>query len=281
MGENKQRRESIFRFKQFSVINKESAMKVGTDGVLLGAWCDITAASNILDIGTGTGLIALMAAQRNHEATITAIEIDPVAANEAHQNFQNSPWSSRLNSINADFNAFTEGETTQFDHIISNPPFYTTDIVSPSDTRATARHTGVSLTFETLLTNAQRLLTPTTGKISIITPSESADQIKRIATNLNLTITRQTQVHPKPNTPAKRILWELTNTPMSTKINTTVSTPMGITSDNPQTPQADSKAMHPEQEEDKTQPTQLTIELDRHIYTQQYINLTKDFYLKM
>ncbi|MFI3239840.1 MAG: methyltransferase [Bacteroidales bacterium] len=248
MGESRGKRESKFRFKQFSVVNKDSAMKVGTDGVLLGAWCDITEAKKILDIGTGTGLIALMAAQRNQSAYILAIEIDSIAANEASDNFINSPWNNRLELLNIDFNNFSAVEITKFDHIISNPPFYTTDIHSPNDSRAAARHSNISLTFSSLLTNAKTLLTPETGKISIITPTESAEEIEKIAHTLDLHISRRTEVYPKQGVTPKRILWELTNT------------------------------QPPKQ---STQITQLTIELGRHIYTPEYITLTKPFYLKM
>lgn len=224
-------------------------MKVGTDGVLLGAWCNIEGATTILDIGTGTGLIALMAAQRNQEAEILAIEIDTVASKEATNNFKNSLWNNRLEILNIDLINFAKEQTTKFDHIISNPPFYTTDIHSPNNNRATARHSNISLSFETLLTQAKTLLTPETGKISIITPYQASTQIQKIATQLQLNITHIVEVYPKQGGTPKRILWELTNTTHQTT--------------------------------KQTQTTQLTIEQDRHIYTQQYINLTKPFYLKM
>ena len=99
-------REKIFRFKQFSVINDKTAMKVGTDGVLLGAWCDVDMAQHVLDVGTGCGVIALMIAQRNAQAIIDGIDIDDDAVNEARSNFRNSPWSDRMTAITANFNDF-------------------------------------------------------------------------------------------------------------------------------------------------------------------------------
>jgi len=125
-----------FRFKQFSIKNDASAMKVGTDGVLLGAWAR-TVSGRVLDVGTGTGLIALMIAQREPSAFITAIDIDAPSVEEASYNFFASPWSERLSSSLCDFRTM-EG---CFDQIISNPPFFIDSLKSSDSRRSDARHT--------------------------------------------------------------------------------------------------------------------------------------------
>ena len=109
-----------FRFKQFTVQHQRSSMKVGTDAVLLGAWCELNGAQRVLDVGTGCGVIALMVAQRNADATILAIDIDPASVNEAQENFDASPWAERLHACRHDFNDLTDDEG--FDLIVTNPP---------------------------------------------------------------------------------------------------------------------------------------------------------------
>lgn len=237
-------RESVFRFKQFSVINRDSAMKVGTDGVLLGAWCNISRASTILDIGSGTGLIALMAAQRSN-AQITAIEIDETASAEAKENFINSLWNLRITQITADFSKYYISSCIKFDHIISNPPFFNEGVISPKVQRAAARHATVFLPFETLLKGASKLVSEN-GYVSIITPYDCFQKIEKIADDVNLHISRKTIVYPKPGANPKRILWEFTANPVLSVTNSV-----------------------------------LTIEKERHIYTDEYISLTKEFYLYM
>ena len=117
------RREKIFRFKQFEVVNDRTAMKVGTDGVLLGAWCPVAEARRVLDVGTGCGVIALMVAQRNRQALIEGIDIDQDSIAEARLNFANSPWNNRLTAIEGDFNDM-DGDA-RYDLIVSNPPYFT------------------------------------------------------------------------------------------------------------------------------------------------------------
>ena len=124
-------REKIFRFKQFGVLNDKTAMKVGTDGVLLGAWCDVAGARRVLDVGTGCGLIALMVAQRNKGAAVTAIDIDDEAVGEARINIARSPWSDRVEALCVDFNDFAAQEP--YDLIVSNPPFFTEDVMAAHD----------------------------------------------------------------------------------------------------------------------------------------------------
>ena len=147
-------------------------MKVGTDGVLLGAWCPVEGASRVLDVGTGCGVIALMIAQRNVEAIIEGIDIDEAAIDEAIFNFEQSPWSNRLTARLQDFNGM--GGEKRYDLIVSNPPYFTHGVLPTGDARVQARHTR-SLTYGGLIDGASRLLTAT-GSLSLIT-GESLGQV--------------------------------------------------------------------------------------------------------
>src|SRR6476620_10639106 len=131
---------STFNFKQFTVVQDRCAMKVGTDGVLLGAWTPlVNNPYNILDIGTGTGIIALMLAQRSHAEQIDAIEIDDAAYEQATENFENSPWNDRLYCYHAGLDEFVDEVEEEFDLIVSNPPFYTENYKSDNEQRDAAR----------------------------------------------------------------------------------------------------------------------------------------------
>lgn len=158
---------SDFTFRRFAVAQDRCAMKVGTDGVLLGAWADVHSSSRILDLGTGTGLVALMAAQRAPEASVTAVELDSAAAGQAAENFAASPFGGRLVAICCDAAKFTAD--LPFDHIISNPPFFFSELKSPDAARSLARHVG-GMSPETIGACADRLLTPV-GRLSIIIPA--------------------------------------------------------------------------------------------------------------
>ena len=171
-------------------------MKVGTDGVLLGAWCSVEHATRVLDVGTGCGLIALMIAQRNPLAFITAIDIDCNAIEEARQNFENSAWRSRLQAQCIDFNHYSE-KGDKFDLIVSNPP----------------------LTFTQLMEKAQRLLNHD-GILSIISPIESHKEIVESCMSFNLYINKLTEVIPTENGTPKRLLWEISPTPQICNRNT-------------------------------------------------------------
>ena len=127
----------VFQFKQFSVRHAKSGMKVGTDSVLLGAWADFVARNRILDVGAGTGILALMAAQRNADAMVDAVEIDAVAAEEALQNAENSAWGGRIKIFECDFLRFESG--SKYDYIVSNPPFFDSGERAPDARRAMAR----------------------------------------------------------------------------------------------------------------------------------------------
>jgi len=179
-----------FIFKQFAIRQDKTAMKAGTDGVLLGAWCDLDGATQILDIGTGTGLIALMCAQRAKDAKIIAIEIDQDAYNQAVENINESRFKDRISVINEDFRNYNNNQT--FSHIISNPPFFTETTGSPNKKRMLARQ-AESLPFDVLIKGVAKLLMPG-GKFSVIIPwGEKLDFVRLCALN-GLHLCRKTAV---------------------------------------------------------------------------------------
>ena len=198
-------REKVFRFKQFSVINDRTAMKVGTDGVLLGAWCPVENARRVLDVGTGCGVIALMIAQRNNSAVIHGIDIDHDAIEEATLNFANSPWSDRLKATECDFNGMDK--KARYDLIVSNPPYFTNGVLPTGDARITARHTG-SLSYRQLIAGAASLLTDD-GSLAIITPTDAEQDIIGAATFASLPVRQLVRVVPVEGTAPKRTLWLL------------------------------------------------------------------------
>lgn len=198
-------REKIFRFKRFAVINDRTAMKVGTDGVLLGAWCPVEGARRVLDVGTGCGVIALMVAQRNATAHVTGIDIDEGAIDEATLNFSNSPWGERLNALLTDFNDMDAN--CQFDLIVSNPPYFTNGVLPSGAARTTARHTG-SLTYSQLIDGAARLLTED-GSLALISPTDTEQAIIEAATMASLPVRLMTRVIPVEGAAPKRTLWLL------------------------------------------------------------------------
>lgn len=201
---------TVFTFKQFIINDSHCAMKVGTDGVLLGAWADLTDCQRILDLGCGSGLIALMAAQRNPQALITGVEIDEVAASDALLNVQNSPFASRIaiRCQDATQLAATEG---RYDCILSNPPYHQEELLPPSAARAAARHTaGGGLTFSALLRTVCNLLDDSNqnARFSLILPAPALNKFKTLATIHGLHLTRCTQVVTRPGKPCKRVLLE-------------------------------------------------------------------------
>lgn len=232
---------TMFRFKQFTVHQDRTAMKVGTDGVLLGAWAEPEKARSILDIGTGTGLLALMAAQRNREAAIDAIEIEPEAASQARENADRSPWAGRIRIYPVSLFDFFPSRS--YDCILCNPPFFNRSTKTPDAGRTLARHTD-SLSHPALLEAAGRLLSAD-GSFYIILPPEEATVFIHLAENYRLYLLRLTRVLPNPGKPPKRYLMKFTFT---------------------------KKAV---------QTDELTIELSRHEYTPEYIRLTQDFYLNL
>ena len=199
-------REKVFRFKQFAVVNDRTAMKVGTDGVLLGAWCPVEGARRVLDVGTGCGVIALMIAQRSPQAVIEAIDIDQAAIEEATLNFENSPWSERLRASTCDFNDMTTNRN--YDLIVSNPPYFTNGVLPTGDARTIARHTG-SLSYIQLIAGASRLLSDN-GTLALITPTDAEQDIIEASTFASLPIRLMTRVVAVEGAAPKRTLWCLT-----------------------------------------------------------------------
>ena len=234
-------REKIFRFKQFSLLNDRTAMKVGTDGVLLGAWCGVAGAHRVLDVGTGCGLIALMVAQRNRDAAIRAIDIDQNAIEEARANVANSPWSDRVEAQCVDFNGFAAQEP--YDLIVSNPPFFTENVMAPDRSRNLARHS-VSLTMEQLIGRSKSMLADG-GTLAFISPVEQELHIRTCVVKASMSIKRLARVVPVEGAAPKRLLWELVKPPV------------------------------------KSLDEEITIRYSDGSYHEQYVELTQDFYLKM
>lgn len=191
----------MFRFKHFVVHQSRCAMKVGTDGVLLGAWTPLLGREQrVLDIGTGTGVIALMIAQRTTQTQICAVDIDPEALSQAKENVELSPWSDRVECYCTPIQEYCGGP---FDLIISNPPFFENSLQSPDTERTLARHTQ-SLSFAELVGSVERLLSPE-GRFSIVLPTAEAARFRLIAGS-KLTLLRELRVRTTPKRPVKRVL---------------------------------------------------------------------------
>jgi tRNA1Val (adenine37-N6)-methyltransferase len=193
-----------FSFKQFTVRHDRCAMKVGTDGTLLGAWTRVEEARRILDVGTGTGLIALMMAQRVPEARILAIDIDCEAVGQATENVAASPWPERICVERRDVRTLDEPAGT-FDLVVSNPPYFNA-LHSPDAQRHAARHTD-SLSFGELTAAAARLLTAE-GRLAVVIPTDAVREMQAAAAEADLFPCRHTLVRTKPGAPAKRSLLE-------------------------------------------------------------------------
>ena len=190
-----------FRFKQFAVEQEDVAMKVGTDGVLLGAWAACDGAKCILDIGTGTGVIALQMAQRNAEAAICAVEIDATAAKRARSNFDMSPWAERLEVACCAVQEYAVSE--KFDLIISNPPYFIDSLLPPDAKRTTARHTQ-DLSFEELDKAVSRLLAEN-GTFALILPPAEFERYLAIS---QLHLVRRCDVCSVEGGAVKRVMGE-------------------------------------------------------------------------
>lgn len=197
----------FFRFKQFTVRHDRCAMKVGTDGVLLGAWAPILDLRleigdfRILDVGTGTGLIALMLAQRCPTARIDAIDIDTAAVEQARENVAASPWAERIRVEQADFGQWQQGP---YQLIVSNPPYFVDSLKNPDAGRRTARHTD-SLAYATLFGHTAELLTAD-GVLAVILPAESEAEARALGREAGLNLRHITRVSSKPGREAKRVL---------------------------------------------------------------------------
>jgi len=196
---------NYFKFKQFTVWQEKAAMKVGTEGILLGAWVGVENCNTILDIGTGTGLIALMLAQRS-KAQITAIEIEENAAIEAKQNVEKSDWSNRIDVQNISFQTFAENASTQFDVIVSNPPFFSNNLKAKTSERNLARHND-SLPFSELISYSVKLLS-SAGKLAVVLPLEPASEFEKLAYKNGLFLLRETEIRPNEKKATNRVLME-------------------------------------------------------------------------
>jgi tRNA1Val (adenine37-N6)-methyltransferase len=235
----------LFKFKQFSVYQDKTAMKVGTDGVLLGAWIDLENKLNILDVGTGTGLIALMMAQRNNNAHIIGIDIDLSAANQAKENVKLSSWKDRVEIKHVGFQDFYLNGNEKFDLLVSNPPFFRNSQKTPKQSRTIARHADL-LSVDDFLTGCAKLLKPH-GSFGIIFPFNDYDYFRAKALSCNFFETKRMIVYPTPQKPPVRVLSEWA----SIKPN-------------------------------KLKVEEIIIEkYGRHLYSEKYIDLTKEFYLNM
>lgn len=235
----------MFQFKQFSVEQDRTAMKIGTDGVLLGAWTPINNNPfSILDVGTGTGIIALMLAQRSAAEQIDALEIDEDAYEQATDNFENSPWNDRLFCFHAGLDEFVEEPEDEYDIIVSNPPFYSEDFKSNNEQRDLARFQD-AMPFEQLI-EAAALLLSEKGVFSVIIPFKEESTFLALAHKQELYPLKITRVKGTPTSETKRSLLAFSR---NCNADSTVE--------------------------------ELIIETERHCYTPEYITLTKDFYLKM
>jgi tRNA1Val (adenine37-N6)-methyltransferase len=198
---------SPFRFKQFALEQEGAPHPVGTDGVLLGAWADVTGARYIADIGTGTGLIALMLAQRAPEATVDAIELQETAAAIARANVARSPWPNRVRVSNASAQAFAAQHTGPlFDLLVSNPPFFTGGLVAPDAARRLARSADTLPPAE-LADCARRLLAPE-GRFCVILPVVEGRAFIETAALRGLHCTCEVAVHSRADKPVQRLLLE-------------------------------------------------------------------------
>lgn len=197
-----------FRFRQFTIYQDRTSMKVGTDGVLLGAWTEIADARNLLDIGAGTGLISLMLAQRSPQLRITGVELEEHAYKQALENITISPWADRIQLINDDIRNFATTTDSRFDLIVSNPPYHRAGVKSPDNNRQLARHAD-SLPFCDLLECIYHLLS-STGHFCVILPVEAISDFVALAYNKGLYLEHRTNVISRVGKSAKRVLLRFT-----------------------------------------------------------------------
>ncbi|NBH75189.1 tRNA1(Val) (adenine(37)-N6)-methyltransferase [Rodentibacter pneumotropicus] len=230
---------SSFTFKQFHINQQHCAMKVGTDSILLGAWADIEQAKNVLDMGCGTGLLALMLAQRSSpDCSISAVELDPAAAQQARENIAISPWQERINLIHADVQHFLHTTSETFDLIVANPPYFKQGVECKNEERELARYTKQSH-LNWLVWAAERLSEK--GKISFVLPYEAAKTLEKLTA---LYCIKQTEIITKIGKSPQRMLITFSKQPQ------------------------------------KLLRDQIVIYNEKNCYTGEFVELTKDFYLK-
>lgn len=233
----------MFHFKKFSIDDSKAAMKIGTDAVLLGAWTTCEYETRILDIGTGSGILALMMAQRNVKTQVDAVEVDPDAAALARQNAELSPWANRIHIFSSSIQEFSIKENQKYSLIISNPPFFTDSLKAPDISRSLARHND-TLPVKELLSIASKLLTEK-GKASFIIPADAFQNWKAEAGKLFLYPARVTHVKSSPGRHPHRIM-----------------------------------AVFSKDYDSETLENEFCIYSSAKKYSNEYIELTKDFYLK-
>lgn len=234
----------VFKFKKFNIQQDQCTMKVGTDGVLLGAWANVENAKSVLDIGTGTGVIAIMLAQRTEEAKVVGVEIDMVACKQAQQNMDASPYANRVRAELSPIQDFAKLSREDFDLIVSNPPFFSGGTFSQNQDRNSVRHT-VKLSHGDLLMAVQKLLSKN-GKFCLILPYLEGLRLEEMAKSYNLFCTKMTEVKSKKEKSVERLLLQFERTEKPVEID------------------------------------QIVIQKEkRNDWTEEYIALTGDFYLKM
>ena len=235
----------MFKFKQFTIEQDRCAMKVGTDSVLLGAWCPIdNNPKSVLDIGAGTGVLSLMMAQRTNAEQIDSVEIDEDAYEQCVFNYENSPWSDRLFCYHAGLDELVEDPEDEYDIIISNPPFYSEDFKTNDSQRDLARFQD-AMPFEELIEAADLLLSEN-GIFAVVIPFKEEERFLNLCAEVELYPVKATHVRGSHTTPIVRSLLAFKRFELSVLV-------------------AD----------------ELVIEINRHEYTDEYIDLTRDFYLKM
>lgn len=234
-----------FSFKQFTIHQDRCAMKVGTDGVLLGVLAPTIDSGRILDIGTGTGLVGIMLSQRCPQAMVTGVELDANAAKQAEENATSTGW--KIKIINKSIQDFSSQCEEKFDLIVSNPPYFINSLKAPEKNRNTARHTD-ELSFEELIESAEKLLSEE-GKFSVIIPYSEEENFIGIANKRNLIAESSVRIIPKVGKEPKRSV--ITFCRCKNKINCNINV------------------------------TELVIEKEeRHCYSDEFKKLTADFYLK-
>lgn len=201
-----------FRFKQFTIDDEHCAHRVGTDSMILGAWSEPPSSGKILDIGAGCGILSLMMAQKS-SASIDAVEIDSVAANEALKNFKQSPWNSRLHLYNKSLQCFTESMKSVYDFIITNPPYFSGSLKSPALIKNIARHDQV-ISLQELALIANRILNPE-GTMALIIPYNDASTLVSICKNNELYLKRSLTVKSTPHKHPIRSLHEFSKKTVS------------------------------------------------------------------